>query len=123
MSSIEPGDQFVSEDELKSMLERWGAPEPSRTLDQRVSNSYYREWVNADAAAAPVPLPLRQKEVVTMKFCSTCQEEFADKFSFCPVDATPLSAVAEKVEESVTRPAVQQAPALVAAEAEAEEEL
>jgi TonB family protein len=28
-----------------------------------------------------------------MKFCATCQEEFADKFSFCPVDGTPLSAV------------------------------
>ncbi|MDT5060280.1 MAG: hypothetical protein QOH63_739, partial [Acidobacteriota bacterium] len=25
-----------------------------------------------------------------MKQCSTCQEEFADKFSFCPVDGTPL---------------------------------
>jgi TonB family protein len=110
MSSIEPGDQYISEDELKSMLGRWIVPEPSKSLDQRVSNSYHRELVNADAATAPVPLPLRQKEVVKMKFCSTCQEEFADKFSFCPVDATPLSAVPEKVEESVTRPAVQQAP-------------
>jgi TonB family protein len=27
-----------------------------------------------------------------MKQCSTCQEEFADKFSFCPVDGTPLIA-------------------------------
>ncbi|MGA9997411.1 MAG: hypothetical protein WBP93_18475, partial [Pyrinomonadaceae bacterium] len=26
-----------------------------------------------------------------MKTCSTCQEEFADKFSFCPVDGTPLN--------------------------------
>ncbi|HEY0006442.1 MAG TPA: TonB family protein [Pyrinomonadaceae bacterium] len=26
-----------------------------------------------------------------MKKCSTCQEEFADKFSFCPVDGTPLN--------------------------------
>lgn len=120
MSSIEPGDQFVSEDELKSMLDRWVAPEPSRSLDQRVSNSYHRELVNADAAAAPVPLPLRQKEVVTMKFCSTCQEEFADKFSFCPVDGTPLSAVDPKLDESVTqaavndsvtRPAMHEAPA------------
>src|SRR5882762_7832455 len=29
-----------------------------------------------------------------MKPCSTCGEEFADKFSFCPVDGTPLVAVA-----------------------------
>jgi len=26
-----------------------------------------------------------------MKFCTTCQEEFAEKFSFCPVDGTPLA--------------------------------
>jgi TonB family protein len=26
-----------------------------------------------------------------MKQCPTCQEEFADKFSFCPVDGTPLA--------------------------------
>ena len=106
MSSIEPGDHFVSEDELKSILKRWVAPEPSISLDQRVSNSYHREWVNADAAVAPVPLPLRQKEVVTMKFCSTCQEEFADKFSFCPVDGTPLTRWLKK-SRSVTRPACQ----------------
>lgn len=110
MSSIEPGEQFVSEDELKSMLERWIAPDPSRSLDQRVSISYHRKLGNADAMA-PVPLPLRQNEVATMKFCSTCQEEFADKFSFCPVDGTPLRAVAEKViDDSVTRPAVPQPP-------------
>jgi TonB family protein len=27
---------------------------------------------------------------IKMKQCSTCREEFADKFSFCPVDGTPL---------------------------------
>src|SRR5690242_17978529 len=33
-----------------------------------------------------------------MKQCPTCQEEFADKFGFCPVDGTPLdAAVAEPV--------------------------
>ncbi|HEY0726529.1 MAG TPA: TonB family protein [Pyrinomonadaceae bacterium] len=32
-----------------------------------------------------------------MKFCSRCEEEFADKFSFCPVDGTPLTAVSAKV--------------------------
>ncbi|HEX8843555.1 MAG TPA: energy transducer TonB [Pyrinomonadaceae bacterium] len=30
-----------------------------------------------------------------MKQCSTCREEFADKFSFCPVDGTPLYEFAE----------------------------
>lgn len=32
-----------------------------------------------------------------MKFCSKCQEEFADKFSFCPVDGTPLTVVSANV--------------------------
>jgi TonB family protein len=27
-----------------------------------------------------------------MKQCSVCQEEFADKFTFCPIDGTPLAA-------------------------------
>jgi TonB family protein len=36
-----------------------------------------------------------------MKQCSTCREEFADKFSFCPVDGTPL---AENVEPAVNSP-------------------
>ncbi len=30
-----------------------------------------------------------------MKQCSTCREEFADKFSFCPVDGTPLAEQAD----------------------------
>ena len=34
-----------------------------------------------------------------MKFCSVCKEEFADKFSFCPVDGTPLTVVTPPVEE------------------------
>lgn len=117
MSSIEPGDQFVSEDDLKKLLERWIAPEPSKSLDKRVSNSYYRELVSADAATDRVPLPLTHTEVATMKFCSTCQEEFAEKFSFCPVDGTPLNGFARKDEEitqsrdeSVTRPAMKEAP-------------
>lgn len=118
MSSIKPGADFGSEDEFKGLLERWIAPEPSKSLDKRVSNSYHRELVSADAGTDRVPLPLRPKEVVTMKFCSTCQEEFADKFSFCPVDGTPLNGLAPKRDEgvkrddSVTRPAVQDTPVI-----------
>ena len=38
-----------------------------------------------------------------MKFCSVCKEEFADKFSYCPVDGNPLTLVSQPVEEpSVT---------------------
>ena len=31
---------------------------------------------------------------VPMKRCNACQEEFADKFSFCPVDGSPLNSLA-----------------------------
>lgn len=34
-----------------------------------------------------------------MKFCTRCEEEFADKFSFCPVDGTPLTAVELKPDD------------------------
>ncbi|MFN2516519.1 MAG: energy transducer TonB, partial [Pyrinomonadaceae bacterium] len=104
MSSIERGEKFISEDELKSVLERWLAPEPSKTLDQRVANSYHSEIGRARAAQSAL-LPQSQKEVVTMKFCSTCKEEFADKFSFCPVDGTPLSALVSEPEPKVAKPA------------------
>lgn len=108
MSSIEPegnGESFISENELKGLLERWIAPQPSKTLDQRVANSYHREMGNAELAGDSVRFPQSHNEVVTMKFCSTCKEEFADKFSFCPVDGTPLSALVSEPEEKVVNSA------------------
>ena len=51
--------------------------------------------------ADSVLLPQSQKEVRAMKFCSTCREEFADKFSFCPVDGTPLSTPVVEPEKKV----------------------
>jgi len=36
-----------------------------------------------------------------MKHCPTCQEEFANKFSFCPVDGTPLN---DALPETVASP-------------------
>ncbi|HEX6043911.1 MAG TPA: hypothetical protein VFZ22_05435, partial [Pyrinomonadaceae bacterium] len=58
-----------------------------------------------------------------MKFCSKCQEEFADKFSFCPVDGTPLSVAAPKVvdEPSVTVSRNDQPPAIETAAAYSDE--
>jgi TonB family protein len=114
MSSIEPGDSFISEDDLKSLLDQWIAPNPSKELDQRVANSYYKEFGSADAANS-VLLPQSQKEVRAMKFCSTCREEFADKFSFCPVDGTPLTAPAAEPEKKVIRAASASEPIRVSA--------
>ena len=35
-----------------------------------------------------------------MKQCSTCREEFADKFSFCPVDGTPLMEQTDPIDQA-----------------------
>lgn len=100
---VEPEEEFISDNELKSLLERWVAPGPSRVLDKRIETSFAREFSGADGLSQSVLLPHRREEVVSMKFCSVCKEEFADKFSFCPVDGTPLQAVAPPVEDpSVT---------------------
>jgi TonB family protein len=103
MNNVEPRDQFHSEDELRKLLESWVTPDPPRSLDQRVTNSFAREVASANLQAESALLSQKQKEVVAMKFCSTCHEEFADKFSFCPVDGTPLNSVAARVDDSVTR--------------------
>ncbi len=99
---VEPEEEFVSDEELKSMLERWVVPGPSRVLDKRIETSFAREFSGADRLSQSVLLPHRREEVVSMKFCSVCEEEFADKFSFCPVDGTPL-----------TQPLTQVAPKVV----------
>ena len=100
---VEPEEEFVSDSELKSLLERWVAPGPSRVLDKRIETSFAREFSGADGLSQSVLLPHRREEVVSMKFCSVCKEEFADKFSFCPVDGSPLAAVTPPVEDpSVT---------------------
>lgn len=96
---VQPEDEFVSDEELKTLLERWNAPEPSRVLDKRILTSFQREFSGADGLSQSVLLPQRREEVVLMKFCTRCQEEFADKFSFCPVDGTPLTAVEVPAEE------------------------
>lgn len=95
----EPEDEFVSDDELKSLLDRWIAPGPSRVLDKRIQTSFAREFSGADGLSQSVLLPHRREEVVSMKFCSVCKEEFADKFSFCPVDGTPLALVSPQTED------------------------
>ena len=102
MSSIER-EEFVPDEELKGLLERWVSPGPSRVLDTRVATSFAREFSGAEGLSQSTLLPQTREEVVTMKFCSRCEEEFADKFSFCPVDGTPLTTRAtETSEPSVT---------------------
>jgi len=84
MSEFDP--RFMKDEELQNLLERWSVPRAPQSLDNRVIAGYNNLMGDAsgrtDAALS---------EVVKMKFCNTCQEEFADRFSFCPVDGTPLS--------------------------------
>jgi TonB family protein len=111
---VEPEEEFVSEDELKTLLERWSAPGPSRVLDKRITTSFQREFSGADGLSQSVLLPHRREEVVLMKFCTRCEEEFADKFSFCPVDGSPLTTIEVKEEApslTVSREANKEAPA------------
>ena len=108
---VEPEDGLVSDNELKSLLDRWVVPGPSRVLDERIETSFAREFSGADRLPQSVLLP-RREEVVSMKFCSVCQEEFADKFSFCPVDGTPLALVSPKQEDPSVTVSKDQSPAI-----------
>src|SRR5258706_2422102 len=113
MSTIQPEgpeENFFSDTELKNLLERWIAPQPSKSLDQRIANSYHREMGSADPATTAAKFPHSQHEVVTMKVCSTCKEEFADKFGFCPVDGTPLNVLVSKPENIVDNSASARIP-------------
>src|ERR1700704_6120323 len=85
--------RFMKDEELHDLLERWSVPDASRSLDNRVAAAYKNLMGDAAERRNSALHPQRDNEVVTMKFCNTCQEQFADRFSFCPVDGTPLSAV------------------------------
>src|SRR5437660_3699998 len=97
--------KFMQDDELRSLLRQWSAPDAPNSLDRRVAATYQR--VMEKPALNSALHSQRDSEVVAMKFCSTCEEQFADRFSFCPVDGTPLSAVpaAPAAPVSVSAPA------------------
>src|ERR1700704_3322932 len=82
--------KFMQDEELRGLLNQWSAPEAPPSLDQRIAASY--QTMSSERLSSVLG-PQRENEVVKMKFCDTCQEQFADRFSFCPVDGTPLSAV------------------------------
>lgn len=84
--------KFMQDDELRSLLRKWSAPAAPGSLDQRVATAY-QQAISSPAQQSNSALnPQWDNEVVKMKFCDTCQEQFADRFSFCPVDGTPLVA-------------------------------
>lgn len=83
--------KFMQDEELRGLLLQWSVPETPGSLDNRVAAAY-QQTMNSAAPPDATLYSQRDSEVVTMKFCHTCQEEFADRFSFCPVDGTLLSA-------------------------------
>jgi TonB family protein len=85
--------KFMQDEELRNLLNKWSAPEAPGSLDQRVAASYQQATIGMNEHLSSIVDPQRDNEVVKMKFCNTCQEQFADRFSFCPVDGTPLSAI------------------------------
>ncbi|HWT00291.1 MAG TPA: hypothetical protein VN256_08590, partial [Pyrinomonadaceae bacterium] len=68
----------TEEQGLKALFQLWSVPKTPARLDWRIIESYRQQILQGD------------RQEVFMKHCPTCQEEFANKFSFCPVDGTPL---------------------------------
>ncbi len=89
-------ESFVEEQELKRLLALWLSPDVPSSLDQKVLTAFRRqanESLSEDSllkSSLPEHSTLSSPEEKIMKQCQTCQEEFAEKFSFCPVDGTPL---------------------------------
>ena len=90
MSDIDA--KFMQDEELRSLLRQWSVPDAPGSLDQRVAATY-QQSMSSPAPVSNSALHPQGDSEVTMKFCNTCQEQFADRFSFCPVDGSPLSAV------------------------------
>jgi TonB family protein len=115
--------KFMQDEDLKDLLRQWRVPETPASLDNRVAAAYQQS--TSQTASVSALYSQRDSEVVNMKFCNTCQEEFADRFSFCPVDGTPLTAAAASqsapaetvspVETATAAPAAFSAPPSVAA--------
>jgi len=84
--------KFMQDEDLRNLLRQWSAPDVPGSLDNRVAATYQQMMSDPAALSNSAVHSQRDSEVVTMKFCSTCQEEFAERFSFCPVDGTPLEA-------------------------------
>jgi len=101
------GAEIAEDKELKQLLEHWRAPAVAASHESRLVEAYRQQ--QSERAADATALPLYNKEVAKMKTCTTCHEEFADKFSFCPVDGTPLNGfdahAAKPVLTSIDEPA------------------
>ncbi|MDT5063677.1 MAG: hypothetical protein QOH63_4136, partial [Acidobacteriota bacterium] len=76
----------AADQELRALFRHWSAPQTPASLDSRIITTYRQQILSQE-----------NRQEIFMKHCPTCQEEFANKFSFCPVDGTPLNDAAESV--------------------------
>lgn len=108
---------LLDRSELSGLLSLWLVPRMSAVLDQRIARSFHshRKSPPAPIAIASPIFPPATKEV-SMKRCNACDEEFEDKFSFCPVDATPLNSLAAAVVSEHTDARVQSESRAIATE-------
>jgi TonB family protein len=90
-------EMLMVDDELKSLLFSWRAPDAPASLDEKVLAAFRTQARIESVSGVSVNncLPglsqLSTEEVKIMKECKTCQEAFASKFIFCPIDGTLLS--------------------------------
>jgi TonB family protein len=80
---------------LARLLTLWVVPVTRAVLDQRIAESIHSHHRSHNGIASPHFEPTSKE--TSMKRCNACDEEFEDKFSFCPVDATPLNSLAAEV--------------------------
>ncbi len=78
---------------FRSLLQKWQAAKASPAMDHRIMSAFRAELHGEEITNEAALAGNGSKRFVgeKMKQCTTCQEEFADKFSFCPVDGTPLN--------------------------------
>src|SRR5262245_6818241 len=82
---------MATENGLTRLLRNWHAPAMPPSLHRRITNSF---CVHIYLLGLASPRNTSKQTEVPMKRCNACEEEFADKFSFCPVDGSPLNSLA-----------------------------
>ncbi|HEX8143050.1 MAG TPA: hypothetical protein VF553_10685, partial [Pyrinomonadaceae bacterium] len=92
--------QMSEEAELKALLGQWQTPSIPAALDSRILTAFRQQTRRAPLwkrIFSPKSSSSANREVIIMKQCSLCREEFADKFSFCPLDGSPLNELAAAI--------------------------